>query len=414
MKFSSGEMLRQGNLLQSNNPRANPTSLENHIFTKSNSREEYVQYASKLISHFRNQINQNQNKQMQQQQQQHKQEIEMAVGQGGPPNMIPDPINALQNLASQGSRPVSTGQMPGPGGQMQQGVPMQGGPNNINASNLLQTLNQQRPGQQPQQNQQMQGMRGQMGGQQMINPNQMNMNNMNMMGQQQPQPQQNQMQMQNQMGGGGMNQMQMNQMNINQMNPMMANRMGNQPNMNVGPGMGNQIPMQGNMGNMPNQGPGMMTNAGIVPQGPQGGNMQQMMSMQQKQQANMGIAQQGNMYRVNPNTGQNFLPQSPSQNVPSPAQQMPNQPPQLPNPQMIPSPALVPTSSPQMPMMGGNQRVLMQSPSQPLNTPGQPAQSPYNAQEDIIYREKYKYLTKYIEPLQKMVAKIGNEGEFLF
>lgn len=58
----------------------------------------------------------------------------------------------------------------------------------------------------------------------------------------------------------------------------------------------------------------------------------------------------------------------------------------LPNPQMIPSPALVPTSSPQMPglMQNPNQRQQMrQSPSAPLNTPGQVTQnSPFNPQED--------------------------------
>lgn len=55
---------------------------------------------------------------------------------------MPDPINALQNLASQGSRPQQ--QMMGMGGP--QGGPMggPGGPqgSNIPASNLLQTLTQ--------------------------------------------------------------------------------------------------------------------------------------------------------------------------------------------------------------------------------------------------------------------------------
>lgn len=62
------------------------------------------------------------------------------TGQAGPG--MPDPINALQNLASQGTR---NNQMMGMAGA-QQG-PM--GPQNmtpITASNLLQTLNQ-RPGQ---------------------------------------------------------------------------------------------------------------------------------------------------------------------------------------------------------------------------------------------------------------------------
>lgn len=32
------------------------------------------------------------------------------------------------------------------------------------------------------------------------------------------------------------------------------------------------------------------------------------------------------------------------------------------------------------------------------------------AQEDIAYREKVRQLSKYIEPLRKMIALIGNEG----
>lgn len=35
------------------------------------------------------------------------------------------------------------------------------------------------------------------------------------------------------------------------------------------------------------------------------------------------------------------------------------------------------------------------------------------AQEDIAYREKVRQLSKYIEPLRKMIARIGNEGNNL-
>ena len=65
-----------------------------------------------------------------------------------------DPLNALQTLASQGNRNPQMMSMPG-GPNVQQG-PAGAAP----ASNLLQTLNQQRPGQQ--QMQQMQGIRPQM------------------------------------------------------------------------------------------------------------------------------------------------------------------------------------------------------------------------------------------------------------
>lgn len=69
-------------------------------------------------------------------------------------NMVQDPLNALQNLASQGNR----NQMMGAGGP--NANQMSGGPGvGPAASNLLQTLNQQRPGQQQQHQ-----MMAQMGG----------------------------------------------------------------------------------------------------------------------------------------------------------------------------------------------------------------------------------------------------------
>lgn len=58
--------------------------------------------------------------------------------------------------------------------------------------------------------------------------------------------------------------------------------------------------------------------------------------------------------------------------------------------------------------------VMAPSPSSvSLNTPGQAAAapSPLNAQEDQMYRDKYRQLTKYIEPLKRMVARIGNDGK---
>lgn len=51
-----------------------------------------------------------------------------------------------------------------------------------------------------------------------------------------------------------------------------------------------------------------------------------------------------------------------------------------------------------------------------LNTPMNPSSnagpSPL-AQEDIAYREKVRQLSKYIEPLRKMIAHIGNEGKIM-
>lgn len=52
-----------------------------------------------------------------------------------------------------------------------------------------------------------------------------------------------------------------------------------------------------------------------------------------------------------------------------------------------------------------------------LNTPMNPSSnagpSPL-AQEDIAYREKVRQLSKYIEPLRKMIAHMGNEGKIMF
>lgn len=60
--------------------------------------------------------------------------------------------------------------------------------------------------------------------------------------------------------------------------------------------------------------------------------------------------------------------------------------------------------------------VMAPSPSNTnLNTPGQTgaAPSPLNAQEEQLYRDKYRQLTKYIEPLKKIIARIGQDDERL-
>lgn len=59
---------------------------------------------------------------------------------------------------------------------------------------------------------------------------------------------------------------------------------------------------------------------------------------------------------------------------------------------------------------------MAQSPSNTnLNTPGQSgaAPSPLNPQEEHLYREKYRQLTKYIEPLKRMMARMGSDDEKL-
>lgn len=78
---------------------------------------------------------------------------------------------------------------------------------------------------------------------------------------------------------------------------------------------------------------------------------------------------------------------------------------------MVPSPALVPSPSPQHPMMAGPQRSvgMAPSPSSSLNTPGGVGATP-SPQEDQAYRDKIRQLNRYIEPLRRMITKMGNEG----
>jgi mediator of RNA polymerase II transcription subunit 15 len=50
------------------------------------------------------------------------------------------------------------------------------------------------------------------------------------------------------------------------------------------------------------------------------------------------------------------------------------------------------------------------SPSSSLNTPGGVGATPSPQQEDQAYRDKVRQLSKYIEPLRRMIAKMSNEG----
>lgn len=54
---------------------------------------------------------------------------------------------------------------------------------------------------------------------------------------------------------------------------------------------------------------------------------------------------------------------------------------------------------------------MVPSPGSSLNTPGQPNQSPMGMQDEQAYRDKVRQLSKYIEPLRKMIARMGNDGE---
>ncbi|KAJ8927679.1 hypothetical protein NQ314_019836 [Rhamnusium bicolor] len=119
------------------------------------------------------------------------------------------------------------------------------------------------------------------------------------------------------------------------------------------------------------------------------------------------------MNQINPNFPRNPTPnqifnQSPSPSVQSPVG-LPSQPP-------VASPALAPSPGAQMNMIGGGAQPrsvgMAPSPGSSLNTPGQPIQSPMGGgamTDDQVYREKVRQLSKYIEPLRKMITKMGNE-----
>lgn len=131
----SDEVVRQSGMSTTKNS----IDMENHVFMKAKTKEEYLGFVARLILHVREmskfyspEMGSCLNK------------IFVLDTKKGAQNGMPDPINALQNLASQGNR--NNAQMMGGMGGSQPG--QMGGPQqmpSITASNLLQTLN--RPGQ---------------------------------------------------------------------------------------------------------------------------------------------------------------------------------------------------------------------------------------------------------------------------
>ncbi|KAJ8920966.1 hypothetical protein NQ315_015760 [Exocentrus adspersus] len=350
------EAIRQSGM----NTSRNSIEMENHVFQKAKNKEEYLGFVARLILHVR--------------EMKPKQGGGMAgPGQGQVGPGMPDPINALQNLASQGTRNTMINMGPQPG-QM-------GGPQQPTATNLLQTLNRG-PAQQM--------MLGNMPG------------NMQMQDRQNiglpPNGQMTSNQMANQIR---MQQMQNNA--LNQMPNQMQGHMGNQMQSPVQGQMGNQmagqiqgqLQMQGNLGaGMANQIQNQMI-----------GGMNQM--PQQKTQT-MIMNQINQNFPRNPGSNQMFT-QSLSPSVQSPAGGLSSQPP-------VASPAMAPSPGAPMSVMGsgGPPRSvgMAPSPGSSLNTPGQPNQSPMGGgamTDDQAYREKVRQLTKYIEPLRKMITKMGNE-----
>ncbi|KAG5343857.1 MED15 polymerase, partial [Acromyrmex charruanus] len=318
-----------------------------------------------------------------------------APGTAGTNNQgMPDPIGALQTLARQGT---GNNQMMNMGGPNHQGIISQ--PPTNTATNLLQSLNQR-----PAQPINMPGIQNKMPGMGMMpsqtggpmnhmGPIQSMQNNpmltqMNQMGQGNIPPQMNQM-VPGQMGQLGAGQMQQNIQS--QMQPQLPGQMNNQI---TGP-MGN---IQTSISQQMNQiGPGQL--------GP--GQMQQQLNHIQRKPSEMMNTGFPGPRNVTPNQ---FLRQSPSPSAPSPAG--------LGAPssnQMVASPALVPSPSPQHAIMTGPTRSvnsvgMAPSPSSSLNTPGGVGATPSPQQEDQAYRDKVRQLSKYIEPLRRMIAKMSNEG----
>ena len=181
-------------------------------------------------------------------------------------------------------------------------------------------------------------------------------------------------------GAGGMmpNQMPGNQMN--QMNTGVGGMIGNSQNQQLNQPSQQQQQQQQQMQNQPGPGglqvlqggprtgpmPPVNVNVGQMNQANAMMNIQQ--SMARKQQQDMTMMGQGNAFNpagVRSVTPNSFLSQSPSPSVPSPHQ----------NISMVPSPAMVPSPSPQV--VGGQQppprvsNVMAPSPSASINTPGQ-------------------------------------------
>nr|XP_023013948.1 mediator of RNA polymerase II transcription subunit 15 isoform X2 [Leptinotarsa decemlineata]XP_023013949.1 mediator of RNA polymerase II transcription subunit 15 isoform X2 [Leptinotarsa decemlineata] len=304
-------------------------------------------------------------------------------GQGGPG--MPDPINALQNLASQGTRNPLMNMGPQPG-QM-------AGQQQATATNLLQTLNRG-PGQQMM----MGNMQGNMtGGMSMQDRQNIGIppNGGQMGGNQMSNQMANQIRLQ-QMQSSGMNQMPSHL--GGQLQSQIQNQMGNQ----MGSQMGNQ---------MPGQLSGQMQMGNTMPSQIQNQMMGGMSQMGQQKPQSMIINQINPNFPRQPTPNQMFN-QSTSPSVQSPAG-LGSQPP-------VASPVLAPSPGAPMSMMGGPPRSvgMAPSPGSSLNTPGQPNPSPLGGGSSMIddqaYRDKVRQLSKYIEPLRKMIARMGNEdGENL-
>ncbi|CAH2105035.1 unnamed protein product [Euphydryas editha] len=397
----------------------NSSEMENHVFTKAKNREEYMNMVAKLILHVREMSQPKQNQGAPNMQgpnqtqpgasnQVQTQQVQPPQGPNSQPGMATDPINALQNMATQGTRnqmmTMGQGQMqqgvlgPNPGmagmqGQMnQQGPIVSQGPQAQTATNLLQTLNQR-----PQINMQMQNKLGMVTNQGQMGGNMVGGMGMgNTLGSQ----------LQNQLSASGMQGQMISNMSMsNTMQVPMsgANTMVGQMQCNqVVGGMGGQMAPNQIQGQIPNQmvGTQCMGSNQLVNM-----NMLQMHRGQGKEVMGAGYA---------PRAPHNqFLRQSPSPSASSPN---------------MPGPSPV--------SMGGGRRQSVSVSESPSRTPpttatrepghggvavvaehagrrgrrgGAGGASPGG--EDAAYREKVRQLSKYIEPLRRMVMRMVSEGE---
>ncbi|XP_066597395.1 mediator of RNA polymerase II transcription subunit 15-like isoform X2 [Prorops nasuta] len=388
----------------------NSIEMENHVFQKAKTREEYLGFVARLILHVREMsrfffkdysilflfiyiiltpihyvIDSK------------KGANNATSGSAGTGNQgMPDPIGALQTLARQGT---GNSQMIGMGGQGPNTQTIIQQPNAPTATNLLQSLNQRPtqpmniglqnkmpgmgilPGQNTGQMGHMGAMQSMQNGQMLTQMNQMVQGNVQQMNQMNQIP-------------GQINQMNTGQMQQN-MSAQMQSQIPTQMTNQIGGPLGNNT-MQGGLQQQINQ--LNSTQIGNTNQ------LQQQMNHIQRKPGEMINAGFPGPRNVAPNQ---FLRQSPSPSAPSPAGLGAPA-----NNQMVASPALVPSPSPQHAIMTGQQRSvgMAPSPSSSLNTPGGVGATPSPQQEDQAYRDKVRQLSKYIEPLRRMIAKTSSEG----
>ncbi|XP_077413488.1 mediator of RNA polymerase II transcription subunit 15-like isoform X2 [Vanacampus margaritifer] len=421
------------------------TDMENHVYVKAKSREEYLSLVARLIIHYRDI---------------HKKAL------GGQ-----DPINALTNLTGVGGGPGAIGMGPRPAGapvggmgamaSMQIGQhPMSGGnPQPLGGPTQLSMQQQQQQNLQFQQLQQQQFQVQMRAQQQQMHQNQQ---------------QQNQQQ-QNQMHQSRMQQQQMVQLQLQQQHAQaqaQAQSIQHMVQQQAQPGPMQPLLQQQQAAMVPQSLAGQMTPAQHVPINSLS-QQQHQLKMQQAFQARAALQQQqqqqqqqaaavqaqmaaasGQLVRPNmqiparlprppltpsippPNAAavtqqvqQHAMMSSPSpvqvqtpQSMPPPPQPSPQPPTSQPNSASSgptpspggfqPSPSPQPSQSPSTARTPQNYGVP--SPG-PLSTPGNPnsVMSPAGAasQEDQQYMEKLKQLSKYIEPLRRMINKIDKNEE---